>query len=236
MPVAHDDIQAVLFDCDGTLVDSEPISMAVLREMLAGHGLEISQADAMDRWAGSDLQNVFDEAERAIGRKLPADFATCFRSAQLERLASEVQAMPGASDLLQSIVPDRCVVSNAPLKKMTCCLETTGLLKYFDASRLFSAYQVQAWKPEPDLFLHAASQLGVAPENCVVIEDSRFGIDAARNAGMRAFVLDPKRRHLHEYANAAAIEPGSSPAKTNHPVLRVDSLTDLIPVLTPEHT
>lgn len=192
--MTNPDIHAIIFDNDGTLVDSEPISIRVLTELVAGHGFEIAHSVAMEKWAGRDLHEVLLEVESHLGRKLPDDFLDTFRAEQMSRLATEVTAIDGAAELLEAIDRPRCVASNAPQNKMRLCLETTSLLRFFKTDHLFSAYDVEAWKPKPDLFLHAADQMNTDPQHCAVVEDSRFGIEAGIAAGMQVFVLDPHGR------------------------------------------
>lgn len=188
------EIKAVIFDCDGTLVDSETISLAILVECVAEQGLHISHEEAMERFAGNELSVVFHEFEERLGRPLPDDFLDSFRHRQMETLGQRVQPIAGAAELLQSICLPMGVASNAPLDKVNLCLRTTGLLPHFQADKIFSAYQIQKWKPEPDLFLMAAESLGVAPESCAVIEDSVFGLKAGLAAGMQVFGYNPHEK------------------------------------------
>lgn len=186
-------IDAVIFDCDGTLVDSETHSLKVLIDYVAEFGLHISHAEAMQRFAGHELSVVFAEFESRLGHKLPDSFLDEFRQRQLHVLAQKVTAIPFAEQLIQSLSVPFCVASNAPLNKMSLVLTTSGLEKHFPDNRRFSAYEVDAWKPDPAVFLHSAQQLNVPPEHCAVIEDSRFGIDAGLAAGMTVFAFDPEQ-------------------------------------------
>jgi HAD superfamily hydrolase (TIGR01509 family) len=187
-------INAIIFDCDGTLVDSETLSLAVLIEHVAEFGLIITHSEAMERFAGNELSVVFSEFERRLGRKLPDDFLDNFRSRQCDVLKKQLLPVPGVHDLLDAITLPFCVASNAPLSKVNVCLETVELIHHFQPHRIFSAYQINAWKPAPDLFLMAAESLGVAPQNCAVVEDSIFGIKAGLAAGMQVFAFDPHEK------------------------------------------
>ena len=188
------EIQAVIFDCDGTLVDSETHSLAVLVEHVAEFGLNITHAEAMERFAGNELSVVFREFEQRLGHSLPETFLDEFRHRQMSVLEQNVTAIDGAHELIGSLSLPFCVASNAPLNKINLCLTTTGLIPHFHESRIFSAYQINAWKPRPDLFLMAAEALGIPPENCAVVEDSHFGIDAGLAAGMQVFAFDPHNK------------------------------------------
>ena len=187
-------IKAILWDCDGTLVDSEVISLKVLVDLVAHHGLSIPPQQAVEEWSGCDLHEVIEEIGRRLGKPLPANFIDTFREHQLARLAVDVQPVAFAESLLTGMSLPYCVASNAPQNKIRLCLQTTGLLPYVDPNLIFSAYDIQAWKPKPDLFLLAAERLGVAPKACAVVEDSGVGIDAGLAAGMVVFGYDPHHR------------------------------------------
>lgn len=191
-------IDAVIFDCDGTLVDSERISIRVLLDLVADLGLPLPFDDAVSRYSGNDLSVVFRDIEGKLGRTLPDDFLDCFRIRQIEVLREQLQPIAGASELLTALHLPSCVASNAPVDKIQVCLETTGLHHHFELHEIFSAYQIQTWKPEPDLFLMAADALGVRPENCAVVEDSAFGIEAGLAAGMQVFAYDPHGNHTND--------------------------------------
>lgn len=187
-------IQAVIFDCDGTLVDSEEISLKVLVDLVAQQGLVFPHDQAVQDWAGRDLHVVLQEIEAQLGKKLPERFLETFREHQLAKLAESVTPVPGAGPLLEGMRKPFCVASNAPQNKIRLCLETTGLLPFVDSERIFSAYDVRAWKPRPDLFLHAAKQMGMPPSECAVVEDSGVGLEAGLAAGMHVLGYDPHGR------------------------------------------
>lgn len=184
-------IKAVIFDCDGTLVDSEVISMRVLQSLAAEHGLQLSFEEAMNSFAGNELAVVLQILETKLGSALPDDFLDTFRGRQLAELADSLQAIDGVNEVLPELCVPFCVASNAPLTKVELCLNTTGLNQYFSQDRIFSAYTIERWKPEPDLFLAAADAMQIAPADCVVVEDSSFGIEAGLSAGMHVLGYDP---------------------------------------------
>ncbi len=214
MSVGPVEYGAVIFDHDGTLVDSEPITLSVVAEMAVEHGAEVYPED-VDRFVGADLHVVFEEIERRAGKPVPDDFMDTFRSRQEERIRSGLEAIDGAAELIASITVPIAVASNAPVAKMELCLGATGLLDHLDPATLVSAYDVGAWKPDPAVFLAAAGRLGVDPARCAVVEDSRPGVDGALAAGMAVFAYDTGNR----FGDVAGLAG------------RVTSLRDLIPVL-----
>ncbi|MCA9049018.1 MAG: HAD family hydrolase [Planctomycetaceae bacterium] len=198
------EIAAVIFDCDGTLVDSETLSLSVLIEYVAEFGLVISADEAHDRFAGNELSVVLREIEQRLGCSLPTEFLHNFRRRQMSVLREHVRPIDGAHRLLAGLRVPFCLASNAPRSKIELCLETTGLHVHFSASRIHSAYEVDAWKPRPDLFLKAAAEIGVPPQRCAVVEDSVFGIEAGLAAGMQVCVYDPHNRH-HQFEHLCRV-------------------------------
>jgi HAD superfamily hydrolase (TIGR01509 family) len=184
-------IDAVIFDHDGTLVDSETITLTLLAEMAVEAGAEVYEGD-IDRFKGADIKVVFAEIERRRQAPLPADFLDTFRSRQKERILAGLEAIPGADEVLTALNVPTAIASNAPVAKMQLCLGATGLDRHFTTEELVSAYDVGQWKPAPHVFLAAASVLATAPERCAVVEDSAPGIEGALAAGMRVFALDPQ--------------------------------------------
>lgn len=208
------DFDLVIFDCDGTLVDSEPITVKVLVDYVAEFGLTIQYDEAISLFVGRDMPGIVKVLEGRIGKPLPSEFVEEFRNRQSAALRRDLQEIAGASELLNAMQKSFCVASNAPQYKISINLNVTGLDKFFTPERTFSAYDINVWKPEPDLFLHAATKMKVAPDRCVVIEDSIMGIDAGLAAGMQVI----------GYAQDLNARPLSD-------VRFVDSLVDLIPVL-----
>lgn len=187
---------AVIFDNDGTLVDSESITLEVLMGMAIEHGAEIRPEDP-ERFLGAHLQVVFAEIERRSGTPIPDDFIDLFRARQTKRIKEGLNEIPGARDLLEHLselqVPV-AVASNAPQAKMELCLTATGLDSFFPAQHRSSAYDIDSWKPSPDIFIHAAGTLGVDIAKCAIVEDSDTGIEAALASGATTFAVDPQGR------------------------------------------
>ena len=173
----------VIFDCDGVLVDSESIGSATLARAGMSYGATITEAEALPLFRGMKMTECVAELERRAGRKFPDTFMSDVRAAMAVTFASELKAIDGIHDALDAIDIPICVASNGPMFKMEQTLMLTGLHPRF-AGRIFSAYDVGSWKPEPGLFLHAARTMGKDPARCVVVEDSLPGIRAARAAGI----------------------------------------------------
>lgn len=176
----------VIFDCDGVLVDSEPISNRIIAEELTARGLATSQATALELFAGGSLSRVDEYFKSQTGQDIDADFEPTYRSRTHQAFEEELQAVAGAEEMLKAIALAKCVGSNGPLHKIQSNLDKTGLRHFFD-ERLYSAYTIRRWKPKPDLYLHAAKEMAYAPEECVVVEDSLHGVEAAVAAGMTVF-------------------------------------------------
>ncbi len=178
----------VLFDCDGVLVDSEPLSNRVIVENLAGYGLTLSVDESIAYFVGGTMKGVMEQA-RGMGADLPEDWLDEIYTAIFERLAAEVEMIPNVDAVLDAL--DRAGVayavgSNGPQEKMAITLGKTGLLERFEG-QLFSGHDVPAPKPAPDVYLAAAKAAGVAPQRCAVIEDSVSGAKAGKAAGMKTF-------------------------------------------------
>jgi HAD superfamily hydrolase (TIGR01509 family) len=178
----------VIFDCDGVLVDSEPISFAVLRETLDDAGLTFSESWAYENFLGKSMASI--TAMIASEHKLTLDegMLAAMRQRLYERFEAELEAVPGIDTLLADFPHAFCVASSSQLERIRLCLTKTRLIDYFEPN-IFSASMVENGKPAPDLFLHAAGTMGYAPENCLVIEDSPAGIQAAKAAGMTVFAF-----------------------------------------------
>jgi HAD superfamily hydrolase (TIGR01509 family) len=194
----------VIFDCDGVLVDTEPLANASFSRALRAQGLDWSPEETIRRLMGLSLKSCVEIVEAELGRNLPDDFLETmqaytyqsFRDAPLQPIGGVKEAIVA----LQKAGCDTCVASSGSPEKMRFTLGLTGLWDLFDG-RIFSASQVPRGKPFPDLFLHAAIAMNVQPFDCVVVEDSVPGVRAARSAGMRALAYAGE-----SYANPAALK------------------------------
>lgn len=185
-------IDAIIFDSDGTLVDSESLGLAVIAQHARALGVPIESDHDLIVWKGRSMASSLHALEQVLGRPLPPDFEATLRAAMAQVFRERLQPMPGAAamlDMLDALKVPFCVASNGPRAKTELTLAITGLRPRFAESRIFSAYDVKSWKPEPGLFLHAAREMGVAPERCAVVEDSEPGVRAGLAAGMRVHVL-----------------------------------------------
>jgi HAD superfamily hydrolase (TIGR01509 family) len=177
----------VIFDCDGVLVDSEPIAARLTAESVSELGWEMTAELAKSEFLGDTFSNIIRRVEERIGRKVPEDWPARSQAkllAALERELTPVSGVKSAIEALRAAGITLAVGSQGSHQKMQLTLGVTGLLPFFEG-RIFSASQVAQPKPAPDLFLLAASTLGFAPAQSVVVEDSTRGVKAALAAGMR---------------------------------------------------
>ncbi len=182
------DVQLVIFDCDGVLVDSETISNSMLAEMLTVEGLPTTMAQARREYQGMLLAEIRSRAERTLGRTLPSDWLARYESEREGVFRRELAPVAGAAEAVRRIKAAGigvCVASQGKLSKTSLSLALTGLDDLFPEKARFSAYLVANGKPAPDLFLHAAASMGAEPAGCVVIEDTPSGVTAGVSAGMR---------------------------------------------------
>lgn len=175
----------VIFDCDGVLVDSERPANRLLTRYLNDHGIAIEVEETEATFVGLSLATCAGLVLERYGVRMPDSFVDDIRTGTAEVLAREVTAIPGVRSAVERITAPTCVASSGEVSKMTLTLGTTGIIDLF-AGRLFSATMVKRGKPAPDLFLHAAREMNADPRACIVVEDSPFGLQAARAAGMRA--------------------------------------------------
>jgi HAD superfamily hydrolase (TIGR01509 family) len=176
----------VIFDCDGVLVDSEPLSNRILAERLTAEGLPMTREESVRDFMGRSWASVSAVVEERLGRALPGDFSERYLDALFEAFEAELEPVPGIEAALDAIALPTCVASSGAHERIRAALGATGLLARFDG-RIFSATEVEHGKPAPDLFLHAAARMGFEPARCVVIEDSPAGVEAAQAAGMAVF-------------------------------------------------
>ena len=173
----------IVFDCDGVLVDSETISCRLDAEIFTALGFPLSFEDVRRDFVGVSTSRMCAEIESRFGRNLPADMPQRLLAATLAAFETDLKPIPGIADALTRLTLPRCVASSSSPPRIRRSLELTELIDFFDP-HLFSSTMVTRGKPAPDIFLHAAREMGAAPARCAVIEDSVPGVTAALAAGM----------------------------------------------------
>lgn len=178
--------KCIIFDCDGVLVDTEKIGNGILLEMAAEHGFEMKLEDAYRDFNGRNLKECFLHIETAIDKKLPESFENEYRTRSFEAFRTQVKPMEGVVEFIDKLDIPYCVASSGPVDKIRLNLEVAGLLDRFE-NKIFSSYQINSWKPDPGIFLHAAKQMGFEVKDCVVIEDSKAGVISGKRGGFKVY-------------------------------------------------
>ena len=211
----------VIFDCDGVLVDSERASCRATAEFARSLGLDLSDEEAHDRFSGKALPQVVKELEHEIGHPLPENTALEMRDNLVRLMKKMADPVEGAPEMVRGIrdlgVPFR-VGSNSSVKEMDAKFERTKMTDFFPEDRVHSANDMNSPKPSPDVYLYAAEAEGVLPENCVVIEDSDTGAEAAHRAGMSCVLFRPKE----------LADPSFWPSPG---CVRINHMSELVPLL-----
>lgn len=182
----------VIFDHDGVLVDSEPLAMATLADLLAQHDAPITPDEAFARYLGTGLDFVITDAQERHGIELRPSFREDFFAQLFERFRSELVAMPNAGLLLEYLTQRGHpvgIASSGSRQRVELGLATTGLEGWFDPGQITTIEEVAQGKPHPDLFIAAAEKSQTDPRFCIAIEDSPFGVTAAKTAGMKVIGL-----------------------------------------------
>ena len=183
-------IKCLIFDCDGTLVDSEYLCNLGLEIKLKDYGIESSANTMMKKYRGGKLAEILQSIEKEHNINLKESFVSEYREIVDELFEKELNPCQGVSEFLNQNSIPVCVASSGPIKKIKKALKTTVLKKYFD-NNIFSSYEINSWKPDPDIFLYAAEKMGMNPDECLVIEDSMKGIESGLAAGMKTILYDP---------------------------------------------
>lgn len=176
-------VDLVIFDCDGVLVDSEVVAVTVIQRVLAEVGWALSIDEIVERFVGGSKQHFTAQVSEYLGRPLAPDWNAQYSPWYDEAFYRDLRAVAGIEKAIDALTIPSCVASNSSHERVRLSLELTGLLDRFEG-RIFSAQDVEHPKPAPDVYLAAAHRMGVAPHRCIVVEDSKFGVQAARAAGM----------------------------------------------------
>jgi HAD superfamily hydrolase (TIGR01509 family) len=212
----------VIFDCDGVLIDSELLSIRADQECLAECGIELSVEEILERYTGISFAGMVADLEARHG-PLPADFADRHRMRLWPLFKRELRAIPGVTNVLDSLTCKMCVASSGRPERLKHALSLVGLYDRFQPN-IFSATEVRRGKPAPDLFLYAAQRMGVLPERCVVVEDSMPGVTAAVAAGMTVIA----------FIGASHCRPGDAARLSAQGAIAViDDMAQLLPALAP---
>lgn len=181
--------KCIIFDCDNVLVDTETIFVSVLMDMASNYGVEMDADEALKLFAGRKIGATIEVLENLCGQQFPSNFEASFRAKLYDEFRLGVSPVEGVEKLLSTLQLPYCVASSGPREKIELNLKLTNLERFFKSEEIFSCYDINSWKPEPDIFLHAAKKMGYEPKDCAVIEDSIAGIQAAIAGGFTVFGL-----------------------------------------------
>ena len=198
--------KCIIFDSDGVLVDSETITAKVFQKMARELGFDLDFESAIENFTGTSMKENLQFIEENIEGELPENFEKEFRQRSYEAFKTDLIPVKGIRSLIEKLRVPFCVASSGPVEKIRLNLSLVNLLDNFE-NRIFSSYDIGSWKPDPGIFLHAASSMGFEPEECVVIEDSTSGIRAALAGGFKVYALsDGKKKKTFELLGAIAFE------------------------------
>lgn len=177
-------VSCVIFDCDGVLVDSEILASQASLRMLEPYGINMTPQEYAHLYAGKKEEDILASVQKDFNINLPDDFLSKVRLEIEHSLDHDLQAIPGVVETISPLPVTKAVVSNSRLVRVISSLKVAGLTELF-GKKLFAAEMVERPKPAPDVYLYAASELGVKPAECLVVEDSQSGVTAAHSAGMQ---------------------------------------------------
>lgn len=184
--------ELIIFDCDGTLVDSEGISNTIIAELINESGIAITAEEAIEKFRGTRFAKIVNFMEEATGKPIDYNFELEFRKRSKTKFENELQPIPGVIDFIEALPIPFCIASNGPQIKMETTLPATGLDKYFNNKNTFSAYDIGHWKPSPELFQYSALAMDCPIDKCLVIEDTISGAMGAVNANIDLQVYAPE--------------------------------------------
>jgi len=208
----------IIFDCDGVLVDSERLAAQTMEESLRVLGIDMTYAEIRREFVGLTWKDTIIKIEERLGSAIPEDWPRRTQQQDRKRFLTELQPVPGVRSVIDRLRDEAlpyCVASSGEPSKMNATLGATDMLHLFEGV-IFSATMVERGKPHPDLFLYAAEQMGHAPEGCVVIEASVYGVRAGRAAGMRVFAYTGDPHSDEKILAEAGGEPFDNMADLPH--------------------
>ncbi|MGC9421148.1 MULTISPECIES: HAD family hydrolase [Vibrio] len=194
--------RCVIFDCEGTLVDSERLCCMALVKVFNALGAQLTFQDVAQHFSGGKIADILSDTLELAGMSADLDLLESRYRQELESIfMTQLKAMPGSEFLLQQLDKyqiEYCVASNAPYEKMVSCLSRAGLAERFDG-KIFSAFEANSWKPEPDLIRYCAMNMGFSLDECVYVDDTAKGVKAGVSAGVATFQLQPlsSLNHFH---------------------------------------
>ena len=193
----------LIFDCDGVLVDSEPIANRALIACLQKEGFKVDEAYAWQHFHGISTRDCITHVESAFGRKVSASLEKDFSHLTNAEIRNTLQPIPFIQEVLPTLPFPKCVASGSEPDKIALSLEVTGLKKYF--THIYSSLQVERGKPFPDVFLYAANQMGFTPGQCIIIEDSSPGVQAGLQAGMQVLWYRTVKTNSSDVSNGVRV-------------------------------
>ncbi|MEM7618756.1 MAG: HAD-IA family hydrolase [Pseudomonadota bacterium] len=182
-------INTVIFDFDGVVADSEVVANELLAECVRDLGADMSTEDAYREFLGKSFKHIQEIIEQKIGGPLPHGFGPMYLEKTTAKFREELRPVSGVQDFLKGLDLQKCIASSSAPERINLCLDIMNMAGLFDESRIFSATMVERGKPHPDIFLHASKHMGVQPHQCLVIEDSVSGVQAAKAAGAHVIGL-----------------------------------------------
>jgi HAD superfamily hydrolase (TIGR01509 family) len=176
----------VIFDCDGVLVDSEPLANQVYVQMLAEYGFQVNTDEYLHKYSGAAIINRLESTSKQLNWTPPSDFYPVFNSRLSVLTRQHLKPVPGIHELLDSLTTPVCIASNGSRSEVILRLKIADLAKYF-GENIFSGVDLPNPKPAPDVYFAAANSFNISPSRCVVIEDSVLGVTAGVRAGMKVY-------------------------------------------------
>ena len=196
--------KCIIFDCDGTLVDSEGITNQVIAEMAGELGIQMTGEEASAIFGGKTLDGVLYKMKEMSGKEVPEDWLPKVIQMVNDSWESKLRPVKGIKTILEEIKIPICVASNGEPTHVRHSLRLTNLYGFFE-KKIFTASEVKAPKPSPELFLYTAEKMGFKPNECVIIEDSVTGVTAAVNANIRVYGIINNLFSENDLKNAGAI-------------------------------